>query len=415
MQDGDVIHRIQRKYNALKDELDERARRLWGAAEANALGFGGIKTVSKATGMAESTLIIGRRELESGQLESSTDSVTKESRRIRRPGGGRKRLTTKAENLLKALDDLVEPTSRGDPTSPLRWTCKSTRNLESELKSQGFQISHTKVGQLLKELGYSLQSTRKQYEGSSHPDRNAQFEYINKLVKDFQTRNQPVISVDTKKKELIGNFANNGREYHRKGMPEGVEAYDFPSLATGKGIPYGVYDMTANKGWVSVGTTHDTSQFAVETIRQWWSRMGIVTYPQAEELLITADGGGSNGTRCRLWKVELQKFADETGLKITVCHFPPGTSKWNKIEHRMFCHITENWRGRPLTNYEVIVNLIANTTTKTELKIQAALDNREYPTGIKITDEQMKELNLRRHDLHSDWNYTIEPRIGKKR
>ena len=415
MQDRNVIDTIQSKYNALKDELDERARRLWGAAEANALGFGGIRTVSKATGMAESTLRIGRRELKSGQLESSTGSVTEGRREIRRPGGGRKRLTARDRSLLKALDDLVEPTSRGDPTSPLRWTCKSTRNLESEMKSQGIQVSHTKVGQLLKELGYSLQSTRKRYEGSSHPDRNAQFEYINKQVKDFQTKNQPVISVDTKKKELIGNFANNGREYQRKGMPEEVEAYDFPSLATGKGIPYGVYDMTINKGWVSVGTTHDTSQFAVETIRQWWLRMGIVSYPQAEELLITADGGGSNGTRCRLWKIELQKFADETGLKITVCHFPPGTSKWNKIEHRMFCHITENWRGRPLTSYEVIVNLIANTTTKTELKIQAALDNREYPTGIKITDEQMKELNLRRHDFHSDWNYTIEPRIGKKR
>jgi hypothetical protein len=280
------------------------------------------------------------------------------------------------------------------------------------MKSQGIQISHTKVGQLLKELGYSLQSSRKRYEGSSHPDRNAQFEYINALVKSFQAKNQPVISVDTKKKELIGNFANNGKEYQRKGMPEEVEAYDFPSLAIGKGIPYGVYDMTANKGWVSVGTTHDTSQFAVETIRQWWLRMGIVTYSQALELLITADGGGSNGRRCRLWKVELQKFADETGLKITVCHFPPGTSKWNKIEHRMFCHITENWRGRPLTSYEVIVNLIANTTTKTELKIQAALDNSEYPTGIKITDEQMEQLNLRRHDFHSDWNYTIEPRTA---
>jgi len=410
MQDRDAIHTIQNKYNALKDELDERTRRLWGAAEANALGFGGIKTVSKATGMAESTLIIGRRE-----LESSRDSVTKGTRRIRHPGGGRKRLTTKSENLLKALDYLVEPTSRGDPTSPLRWTCKSTRNLGSELKSRGFQISHRKVGQLLKDLGYSLQSTRKRYEGSSHPDRNAQFEYINKLVKDFQTKNQPVISVDTKKKELIGNFANSGREYQHKGMPEEVEAYDFPSLAIGRGIPYGIYDMTANKGWVSVGTTHDTSQFAVETIRQWWLRMGVVMYPQAEELLITADGGGSNGTRCRLWKVELQKFADETGLKITVCHFPPGTSKWNKIEHRMFCHITENWRGCPLTDYEVIVNLIANTTTKTELKIQATLDTHEYPIGIKITDEQMKELNLRRHDLHSDWNYTLEPHIRKKR
>ena len=409
MQEQDVIHTIQNKYNVLKNELDERTRRLWGAAEANALGFGGIRTVSKATGMAESTIRIGRRELKSGSLKTSGDSITKG--RVRRNGGGRKCLTIKEENLLKALDDLVEPTSRGDPMSPLRWTCKTTRKLESELRNQGFQISHTKVGHLLRGLGYSLQSMRKRFEGNSHPDRNAQFEYINSLVKDFQTRNQPVVSVDTKKKELIGNFANKGREYQRKGMPEEVEAYDFPGLAMGKGIPYGVYDMIANKGWVSVGTTHDTAQFAVESLRQWWLRMGFVTYPQAEELLITADGGGSNGTRCRLWKVELQRFTDETGLNVTVCHFPPGTSIWNRIEHRMFCHITENWRGRSLTSYEVVVNLIANTTTKTDLRIQATLDTRDYPVGIKVTDEQIKGLNIRGHDFHSDWNYTIEPHI----
>jgi len=413
MQECDVIHTIQSKYNVLKNELDERTRRLWGAAEANVLGFGGIRTVSKATGMAESTLRIGRRELESGSLKTSVDSIAEG--RVRRHGGGRKRLTTKEEDLLKSLDDLVEPTSRGDPMSPLRWTCKTTRKLESELRSQGFQISHTKVGHLLRELGYSLQSMRKRFEGSSHPDRNAQFEYINSSVKDFQARNQPVVSVDTKKKELIGNFANKGREYQHKGMPEEVEAYDFPSLAMGKGIPYGVYDMTANKGWVSVGTTHDTAQFAVESLRQWWLRMGFVTYPQAEELLITADGGGSNGARCRLWKVELQRFTDEIGLKVTVCHFPPGTSKWNRIEHRMFCHITENWRGRSLTSYEVVVNLIANTTTKTDLRIQATLDTCDYPVGIKITDEEIKGLNLRGHDFHSDWNYTLEPHISINR
>lgn len=408
MQAHDRIDTIRAKYAVLKDQLDERTRRLWAAAEANAIGRGGARIVSKATGMSEVTIRVGRRELESVQRGHAIEDAG----RIRRPGGGRKRLTAKKKTLLKALDDLVEPTSRGDPTSPLRWTCKSTRKLEAELQSQGFRISHTKVSQLLKELGYSLQSTRKRHEGSSHPDRNAQFEYINALVKDFQQRNQPVVSVDTKEKELIGNFANSGREYQHKGIPEEVEAYDFPSLASGKGIPYGVYDMTANKGWVSVGTTHDTSQFAVETIRQWWLKMGIVTYPHAKELLITADGGGSNGARCRLWKIELQKFADETGLKITVCHFPPGTSKWNKIEHRMFCHITENWRSRPLASYEVIVNLIANTTTRAGLKIQAVLDTRDYPTGIKITGEQMTELNLRKHDFHgSDWNYTLEPRI----
>jgi hypothetical protein len=333
--------------------------------------------------------------------------------RIRHPGGGRKRLTAKDERVLQALDALVEPTSRGDPVSPLRWTCKSTRKLEAELQSQGFHISHTKVGQLLKHLGYSLQSTRKRYEGTSYPDRDAQFEYINARVKEFQQRNQPVVSVDTKKKELVGNFANRGREYQPQGLPEEVEAYDFPSLATGKGIPYGIYDMTANTGWVSVGTTHDTAQFAVATIRQWWLRMGHVTYPHAKELLITADSGGSNGARCRLWKIELQQLADETGLKLTICHFPPGTSKWNKIEHRMFCHITGNWRGRPLSSYGVIVNLIANTTTSTGLTIGAELDTRAYPTGIRITDEQMRELNLTKHNFHgSDWNYTLEPRTA---
>jgi hypothetical protein len=333
--------------------------------------------------------------------------------RVRHPGGGRKRLTAKDERVLQALDALVEPTSRGDPVSPLRWTCKSTRKLKAELHSQGFHISHTKVGQLLKYLGYSLQSTRKRYEGTSHPDRDAQFEYINARVKEFQKRNQPVVSVDTKKKELVGNFATRGREYQPQGLPEEVEAYDFPSLATGKSIPYGIYDMTANTGWVSVGTTHDTAQFAVATLRQWWLRMGHVTYPHAKELLITADSGGSNGARCRLWKTELQMLADETGLKLSVCHFPPGTSKWNKIEHRMFCHITGNWRGRPLSSYGVIVNLIANTTTSNGLTIEAELDTRAYPTGIRITDEQMRELNLTKHNFHgSDWNYTLEPRTA---
>ncbi len=332
MQDYDAIEMIRAKYSTLQHQLDERTRRLWAAAEANALGHGGTRTVSKATGMSETTIRLGRRELVACQLSPPPAA----QRRVRHPGGGRKRLTAKDERLLQALDALVDPTSRGDPVSPLRWTCKSTRQLEAALQSQGFQISHTKIGQCLKKLGYSLQSTRKRYEGKSHPDRDAQF---------------------------------------------------------------------------GVGTTHDTAQFAVATLRQWWLRMGCVTYPHAKELLITADSGGSNGARCRLWKTELQKVADEMGRKITVCHFPPGTSKWNKIEHRMFCHITGNWRGRPLTSYGVIVNLIANTTTSTGLTIEAEIDTRDYPTGIKITDEQISELNLTKHDFHgSDWNYTLEPR-----
>lgn len=409
MQNDAAIEMIRAKYSTLKHQLDERTRRLWAAAEADALGHGGTRTVSQATGMSATTIRLGRRELATDQ--QSTPPEVKQ--RIRHPGGGRKRLTAIEERVLQALDALVEPTSRGDPVSPLRWTCKSTRKLAAELHSQGFHMSHTKVGQLLKHLGYSLQSTHKRYEGTSHPDRDAQFEYINARVKAFQKRNQPVVSVDTKKKELVGNFANRGREYQPQGMPEEVEAYDFPSLATGKGIPYGIYDMTANTGWVSVGTTHDTAQFAVATLRQWWLRMGRVTYPHAKALLITADSGGSNSARCRLWKTELQKLADETGLKLTVCHFPPGTSKWNKIEHRMFCHITGNWRGRPLSSDGVIVNLIANTTTSTGLTIEAELDTRAYPTGIKITDEQMRELNLTKHNFHgSDWNYTLEPRTA---
>lgn len=309
--------------------------------------------------------------------------------------------------LPELLDSLVEPISRGDPVSPLRWTCKSTRRLAKELTDKGHNISHVKVGQLLSDMHYSLQGTRKKMEGKSHPDRNAQFEFINEKVKDFQYRNQPVISVDTKKKELIGRFANAGREYQPKGKPQEVETYDFLSLALGKGIPYGVYDLANNQGWVSVGTDHDTAQFAVSTINQWWQQMGKLVYPAAKELLITADGGGSNGSRNRLWKYEIQQFANETEITVTVCHFPPGTSKWNKIEHRMFSHITKNWRGRPLTSYGVIVKLIANTTTEAGLKINAALDENEYPTGIKVTDKEMKNLNIEKEQFHGEWNYTV--------
>ncbi len=294
--------------------------------------------------------------------------------------------------------------------SPLRWTCKSTRRLAQELSECGHPISHSKVGEFLDKLGYSLQSTQKRMEGKTHADRNAQFEFINNKVKDFQVRFQPVISVDAKKKELIGRFSNSGREYQPKGEPEETEAYDFPSLADGKGVPYGVYDMTCNQGWVSVGTDHDTAQFAVHTIRQWWLQMGKDTYPHAEELMVTADGGGSNGSRNRLWKRELQRFADETKLVISVCHFPPGTSKWNKIEHRMFSFITKNWRGRPLTSHEVVVNLIAHTTTKAGLKIRAALDQQAYPVGIKVSDDEMKGLQLEKNEFHGEWNYAIRSR-----
>jgi len=397
---------LQEKYEFLRSELDERGRRLWAASEALALGRGGIVTVARATGLAERTIRRGQRE-----LRRPVPSVAVASRRVRRPGGGRTRLVDEDPMVVGALEALVEPTARGDPRSPLRWTCKSTRRLAEELTRQGHRISHTKVAQLLEGLGYSLQGTRKTKEGATHPDRNAQFEYINEQVQAFQRRGQPVVSVDTKKKELVGDFANGGREYQPKGQPEKVRVYDFVDTDLGKAIPYGIYDLTANCGWVSVGLDHDTAQFAVATLRRWWQQMGRKVYRRARELLITADGGGSNGSRCRLWKVELQRLADETGLTITVCHFPPGTSKWNKIEHRMFCHITENWRGRPLINHEVIVSLIANTTTKAGLRIKAALDAGPYPTGLKVTEEQMRTLNLHPADFHGeDWNYLIKPR-----
>ena len=393
------VNEIRLKYEALLPELDERSCRLWAGAEAKSLGHGGVAAVSSATGLAESTIRIGRKEL--------SEKRDMETRRVRRKGGGRKPLELKDTELLKQLDTLVEPISRGDPMSPLRWTCKSTRRLAKELTAQGHPCSHAKVGQLLADLNYSLQSTRKRMEGKSHADRNAQFKFINSRVKDFQNRGQPVISVDAKKKELIGRFSDNGREYHPKGSPEEVETYDFPSLADGKGIPYGVYDMTTNQGWVSVGTDHDTAQFAVQTIRQWWIQMGRVAYPEAKELLITADGGGSNGSRCRLWKLELQEFANWAQINVRVCHFPPGTSKWNKIEHRMFSHITQNWRGRPLTSHDVIVQLIANTTTKKGLRIRAALDSAIYPIGLKVSDKEMKAINLNRDEFYGEWNYSI--------
>jgi hypothetical protein len=396
---------VRAKYQALKPELDERGRRVWAATEALSLGHGGVAAVARATGLAESTIRLGKKEL------AKPSKRLKTTRRLRHSGAGRKLLSSQDQGLLKALDALVEPTTRGDPMSPLRWTCKSTRRLAKELCRAGHPVSHTKVGHLLKELDYSLQATRKTREGTSHPDRNAQFEHINARVKDFQQRGQPVVSVDTKKKERVGDFANGGREYQPKGSPEQVRVYDFIDKHLGKAIPYGVYDMTQNCGWVSVGVDHDTAEFAVATLQRWWHQMGQRMYPQAQQLLITADGGGSNGSRLRLWKVAVQKFSDATGLEISVCHFPPGTSKWNKIEHRLFSQITENWRGRPLVSLEVIVNLIANTTTDAGLRVEAALDLNPYETGKKVSDEELAQVNLYPAEFHgNDWNYVIKPR-----
>lgn len=405
MNNSSIIDSLSRKFNRIKVELDERGRRRWAAGEALELGHGGIKAVAQATGLGERTVRRGCKE-----VRQQTAPSTHIERRTRNLGGGRKSLVEHNSELIAALEALVEPTTRGDPMSPLRWTCKSTRKLAKALTAQGHQVSHTKVAQLLEDLDYSLPSTRKTREGASNPGRDAQFRYINRCVKVFQRAGQPVISVDAKKKELVGDFANKGREYQPKGKPEQVRTYDFADKKLGKVCPYGVYDLTDNLGWVSVGVDHDTAQFAVESIRRWWNHMGQVGYPQAQALLITADGGGSNASRNRLWKVELQKFADETGLMIYVRHFPPGTSKWNKIEHRMCCHITENWRGRPLINHEVVVNLIANTSTDTGLQIPAELDQNSYPTGISISAPELKAVNLIPAKFHGkDWNYAIEP------
>ena len=404
MIDVTVIDGIKRKFNRLESELDERGRRCWAANEALELGHGGIKAVAQATGLGERTIRRGCEEMR--QVRPTTGH---DKRRVRHPGGGRKSLPAIDPDLVMALEALVDPNTRGAPMSPLRWTCKSTRKLAKALAEQGHEVSHTRVAQLLAGMDYSLQGTLKTLDEASHPDRNNQFRYINRCVKVFQHAGQPVISVDAKKKELVGNFANAGREYHPEGQPEQVRIYDFPDLQLGKVCPYGVYDPTHNQGWVSVGIDHDTAQFAVESIRRWWEHMGKECYSQAHALLITADGGGSNASRNRLWKVELQKFADETGLVIYVRHFPPGTSKWNKIEHRMFCHITENWRGRPLISHEVIVNLIGHTTTETGLTIQAELDENTYPTGIKVSDEDLERVNLLPARFHGkDWNYAIK-------
>jgi Rhodopirellula transposase DDE domain len=399
---------LQQKYAALASFLDERQRRLWAGAEALVLGHGGVTTVAQATGLSRPTVAAGRDELQA--FLDDPDSVPPAAV-LRQPGAGRKPLTETDPTLLTDLERLVDPLSRGDPQSPLRWTCKSTAQLAATLGQQGHTISPRTVAQLLKDLGYSLQGTRKTLEGSSHPDRNAQFEHINAQAEAFQERGQPVISVDTKKKELLGSYQQKGREWQPSGQPEPVNTYDFPDPEVGKGIPYGVFDERQNVGWVSVGVDHDTARFAVETIRRWWLHMGQEAYPEATELLITADGGGSNSSRNRLWKVSLQELADELGLAISVCHFPPGTSKWNKIEHRLFNHISMNWRGRPLTSHEVMVELIGATTTQEGLRIEAALDQGEYPTGIKVSAEELAALNLERATFHGNWNYTIKPGV----
>jgi len=398
---------VRAKFVALEPVMDERMRRLWAGAEAEGLGRGGIALVERATGMSRTTIRAGRDELRRGVHPSDVVHV-------RRPGAGRPALVEVEPELPFALESLVDPVTRGDPQSALRWTSKSTRKLAEELFEQGYQVSSRKVGELLRELGYSLQANRKTTEGSSHPDRNAQFEFINDRVESHQARGAPVISVDTKKKELVGDFKNNGREWQPAGEPVPVRVHDFIDRALGKAIPYGVYDLAKNVGWVSVGVDHDTSAFAVRSIASWWRTMGRKTYTDATELLITADGGGSNGYRRRLWKVELQKFADRTGLTIGVSHFPPGTSKWNKIEHRLFCHVTQNWRGRPLVDLETVVQLIGSTRTSEGLRVKAALDTRQYPIGITVTNATMNNLALIKSDFHGDWNYTLKPREPRR-
>ena len=394
---------LRQKYSALAPALNERSRRLWGAIEAKSIGHGGIALVERAVAISRSTISRGIKELESAQKRMG-------AAHIRRPGGGRKKTAQKDTTLRADLVALVEPSVAGDPQSPLRWTSKSLRKLAGELQAMGHVTSHRMVAELLVEAEYSLQANRKSVEeGKRHPDRDGQFRYINEQVQQFQRICQPVISVDTKKKELVGDFKNAGKEWRPKGEPERVRVHDFLIEKNGKTAPYGVYDITRNAGWVGVGIDHDTASFAVRTIRRWWQVMGRARYPQAKELLITADSGGSNGARVRLWKWELQKFANATGKAITVCHLPPGTSKWNKIEHRLFSYITMNWRGRPLVSLATIVNLIASTRTKEGLRVRCELDKGRYPKGVKISDEQLAKINLHRHRFHGDWNYTIRP------
>lgn len=401
-----MVEVVASKFDRLRSVMNEKLKRHWAACEAMAIGRGGIAAVSEATGMSPTTIRKGIREIEEKYPELAQEAG---SGRIRRPGAGRHRLTEHDATLEKALRDLVDPATRGDPMSPLLWTSKSTRKLAKELQGLGHHVSYRTVARMLNEMEYSLQANARTREGKQHPDRDAQFEYINNKVRSFQRRGLPVISVDAKKREIVGNFANRGREWQRRKQPEKVGTHNFADKALGVAIPYGVYDQTQNNGWVSIGVAHNTAAFATATIREWWYRMGSVTYPSAAELLITADSGGSNGIRCRLWKRRLQELANDLNLKLTVCHFPPGTSKWNKIEHRMFCHITENWRGRPLLSRAVIVNLIGNTTTASGLTIKAEVDMRSYPKGVKVSDEELAAINIKKHKFHGDWNYTILP------
>src|SRR5512135_3756444 len=407
MANGSMISSVRRKYEALAPLLHEKARRCGAACEALSLGRGGISLVAAATELSRPMIRRGIAELQAGDQRPSPDQP--DHPRIRRPGGGRYSVAATDRTLLQDLQRLIEPATRGDPMSPLLWTCKSTRNLADALVDLGHDLSHQTVGRLLVDLGYSLQANRKTEEGKDHPDRDAQFEHINRKVRSFQRRGQPVVSVDTKKKELVGNYRNPGQEWEPEGQPRRVRSKAFPDKELGKVAPYGVYDQTANEGWVNVGITHDTAEFAVGSLRRWWSRMGHQVYPEARELLVTADSGGSNGSRSRLWKVCLQELADELGLKISVCHFPPGTSKWNKIEHRMFCHITENARGRPLVSHEVVVNLIGSTRTGMGLRIQAELDTTSYETGVKVTNKELEAVRLKKDKFHGEWNYTILP------
>jgi transposase len=391
------------KFETIFPHLDERQRRLLMGAEARALGHGGIRLVARAAGVRAATVSLGVDELDAGAEPLG---------RARRPGAGRKRAADLDPGLVPALRALVEPDERGDPMSPLRWTTRSTRALADELTRQGHKVSADTVGDLLRDEGFSLQGNAKTIEGTRHPDRDAQFRYISEQARAHQGAGDPVISVDTKKKELVGEFKNAGREWRPKGQPAAVRTHDFPSDSAGSAIPYGVYDVTANAGWVNVGTDHDTAAFAVESIRRWWTAAGSIEYPAARRLLITADAGGSNGYRTRAWKTGLAALAEQTGLEITCCHFPPGTSKWNKVEHRLFSHITMNWRGRPLTSHDVVINSIAATTTRTGLTVQARLDDGTYPTGVKVSNAQMAALPVSRHPFHGDWNYPLHPAAG---
>jgi len=398
----DRTEEVRQRFTTLEPVLDERSRRLLVAAESKAWGSGGISAISKTTGVSRQVIRQGLRELE--------ESPPPPTGRIRRPGGGRKSAQEKDPSLMADLEKLVDPATRGDPESCLRWTSKSVRKLAEELARMGHEVSYPVVAEMLRDLGYSLQSNRKTKEGSGHPDRNAQFEHINARVQEYIGLRQPVISVDTKKKELVGDFKNAGQNWNPRGKPDKVRVHDFVIPELGRAAPYGIYDLAQNTGWVSVGIDNDTATFSVATIRRWWHAMGKEKYPQAKRLMITADGGGSNGSRLRLWKLELQTLADETGLSVAVSHFPPGTSKWNKIEHRLFSFISKNWRGQPLTSFQVIVNLIAGTTTRKGLKVHAEIDDRLYPKGTKVADEAMDQINIRRENFHGEWNYEIVPR-----